>query len=56
MNTINLEPRLQEYLQRKDFFDKNDLDASLLEKQYMITEKDKRLLNMFFNRNIFEAL
>jgi hypothetical protein len=51
---MNLEPRLQEYLQRKDFFDKNNLDAELLEKQYMITNKDKQLINIYFNKNIYK--
>ncbi len=50
---MNLEPRLQEYLQRKDFFDKNNLSAELLEKQYMITNKDKQLINMYFNKNMY---
>lgn len=50
---MNLEPRLQEYLQRKDFFDKNNLDMMLLEKQYMITNKDKHLINLYFNKNIY---
>lgn len=51
---MNLEPRLQEYLQRKDFFDKNNLDMMLLEKQYMITDKDKHLINSYFNKNIYK--
>ena len=51
---MNLEPRLQEYLQRKDFFDKNNLDMKLLEKQYMITDKDKHLINLYFNKNIYK--
>ena len=51
---MNLEPRLQEYLQRKDFFDKNELDATLLEKQYMITNKDKQIINAYFNKNIYK--
>ena len=38
---MNIEPRLQEYLQRKDFFNKNNLDQENLEKQYMITNKDE---------------
>lgn len=51
---MSLEPRLQEYLQRKDFFDKNKLDQLILEKQYMITEQDKKLINMYFNKNIYK--
>lgn len=54
MNIMNLEPRLQEYLQRKDFFDKNNLDMELLEKQYMITNKDKDKINSYFNKNIYK--
>jgi hypothetical protein len=50
---MNLEPRLQEYLQRKDFFDKNNLDQEILEKQYMITNKDKQIINMYFNKNMY---
>ena len=51
---MNLEPRLQEYLQRKDFFDKNNLDQEILEKQYMITNKDKQIINMYFNKNMYK--
>jgi hypothetical protein len=51
---MNLEPRLQEYLQRKDFFDNNNLDMKLLEKQYMITDKDKHLINLYFNKNMYK--
>ena len=51
---MNLEPRLQEYLQRKDFFDNNKLDMKILEKQYMITDKDKHLINLYFNKNIYK--
>ncbi len=47
---MSLEPRLLEYLQRRSFFKKNDMDAQLLEKQYMITQQDKRLINMFLNK------
>ncbi len=47
---MSLEPRLLEYLQRRSFFKKNDMDAQLLEKQYMITQQDKRLMNMYLNK------
>jgi hypothetical protein len=49
---MNLEPRLQEYLQRRSFFKNNDMDTKLLEKQYMITQNDKQLMNMYLNKNI----
>ena len=49
---MNLEPRLQEYLQRKSFFNGNDMDMKILEKQYMITQNDKQLMNMYLNKNI----
>ena len=50
---MNIEPRLQEYLQRKDFFNKNNLDQENLEKQYMITNKDKQIINMYLNKNMY---
>ena len=51
---MNLEPRLQEYLQRRDFFKNNDMDTKLLEKQYMITPTDKQVMNMYLNKNVYK--
>jgi len=44
-NGINLEPRLVEYIRKKRYYKKNDVYPSIpLEKQYSITEEDKKLI------------
>ena len=40
-SNINLEPRLVEYLKRKQFYEENDINSPIgLEKQYSITKDD----------------
>ena len=37
---VTLEPRLNEYLKKKKYFQENDIQSEHLEKEYTITDKD----------------
>lgn len=53
---IFIEPRLQEYLNKKNYFEKNNIDPSFsLEKEYNITNEDKKLIKEHLkgNKNIY---
>ena len=50
-NIFTLEPRLQEYLNRKRFYKKNNIESKILEREYQITKKDKEIINAYLNRN-----
>lgn len=50
-NPIMLEPRLQEYIDRKRKFKENNIEAKHLEKQFSITKRDIRLLRDYFKGN-----
>ena len=39
-NLISLEPRLSEYLNKKKFFEENNIDIDNLERKYSITKRD----------------
>lgn len=55
-DSIMLEPRLMEYLNRKKIFSENDIDSVIsLEKQYSITPDDKRRIKKFTKgkRNLY---
>lgn len=53
-SNINLEPRLVEYLKRKQFYEDNDINSPIgLEKQYSITKDDIEKIKKFnLNQNI----
>ena len=47
---IMLEPRLQEYIKKKKFYKQNNIDPNIsLEKEFSITNKDKKILKDFLN-------
>lgn len=48
---FSLEPRLLEYLNRKKFFKKNDIESKTLEKEYQITSRDKEIINAYLSNN-----
>jgi hypothetical protein len=55
-DNIFLEPRLTEYLKKKKYYREYNIDPSIsLEKEYQITDSDRRLLRSYFsgNRNIY---
>lgn len=49
-NGIMLEPRLQEYLKKKQFYKKNNINPNVrLEDEFKITSHDKKILKAFIN-------
>src|SRR5690349_15473154 len=47
---IMLEPRLQEYLRKKQYYKANDIEPMIsLEKEYQITQTDIKLLRSFLS-------
>ena len=47
----SIEPRLLEYINRKRFLKKNQINCDTIEKEYMITMKDKQLINAYLTKN-----
>ena len=50
-NIFILEPRLQEYLNRKRFFKQNSIDSKTLEREYQITGKDRDIIKAYLSKN-----
>ena len=50
-NIFQLEPRLQEYLNRKRFFKKNSIDSKTLEREYQITKRDRDIIVAYLSKN-----
>lgn len=51
-NYIMLEPRLQEYLNKKKFYKENNIVPTIMpEKEFCITNMDKRIIKSFLNGN-----
>ena len=50
-NIFQLEPRLQEYLNRKRFFKKNAIDSKTLEREYQITKRDRDIIIAYLSKN-----
>lgn len=49
---IMLEPRLQEYLKKKEYFKRNNIETSIsIEQEFMITPDDKEKISMFLHGN-----
>ena len=45
----NLEPRLQEYIKKKKYYRENNIVSPVpIETQYMITDRDKKILNDYY--------
>jgi hypothetical protein len=55
---ISLEPRLQEYLNKKEYCDKHNVKPVIpLEKEYMITDEDRKFLRVYITngKNLYSA-
>ena len=55
-DNIFLEPRLTEYIKKKKYYREYNIEPSVsLEKEYQISDADRRLLRSYFsgNRNIY---
>lgn len=54
--TIMLEPRLQEYIKKKKYYKENNIiDCISLEKEFQITDRDKKIIKAFIqgDKNIY---
>ena len=47
----SIEPRLLEYINRKRYFKQNQINCDTLEREYMITMKDRQLINAYLTKN-----
>lgn len=53
-NKINLEPRLNEYLEKKKYYLENDIDEAIpLEIQYSISDRDKKIIKSYMRGNMY---
>jgi hypothetical protein len=50
-DSIELEPRLSEYLKKKKYYHKNGIVSDNLEKSYQISEQDKFQIKSYLNRD-----
>jgi hypothetical protein len=51
-NNIMLEPRLQEYMKKRKYYKDNNINPTIpLEKEFSISNTDKKLLKLFLNGN-----
>jgi hypothetical protein len=49
--SVSLEPRLQEYLNKKDYYEKNGILAENLEEEYRITKKDISKIKAYLRKD-----
>ena len=51
-NQMSLEPRLQEYMNKKKFYKQNNIEPGIpIEQEFQITKEDRRLLRSYLNGN-----